>query len=211
MLFNSEEYKNDTFNVGWKFWLPVLALYTGARIEELCQLYIDDIKMEDGLWIFDINENKPDQKLKTNEKRYIPLHPFITDRLNFIEYAQNLPDQKGRLFPELKPVGERKRYGHGPSTNWFPSYKKCCGVVAPKNKKTLHSFRHNVAACLMEQDVQEYVIAMLMGHKHPQISTGRYGQKFKPKEMMEKAVLKLNYNVDLSHLKNSKWVVKDRQ
>jgi len=60
----------------------------------------------------------------------------------------------------------------------------------------------------MEQDVQEYVIAMLMGHKHPQISTGRYGKKFEPKMLMEKAVIKLNYELDLSHLKKSKWVIK---
>ena len=60
----------------------------------------------------------------------------------------------------------------------------------------------------MEQDVQEYVIAMLLGHKHPQITTGRYGQKFKPKLMMERAVKKLDYGIDLSHLKNSKFVPK---
>lgn len=60
----------------------------------------------------------------------------------------------------------------------------------------------------MEQDVQEYVIAMLLGHKHPQISIGRYGKKFEPHLLMEKAVMKLDYAVDLTHLKDSKWVVK---
>ncbi len=216
-LFHSKEYMKDTFRKGWMFWLPVLLLYTGARVEELCQLYIDDIKKVDGHWVFDIDETRPDQKVKSHEKRYLPLHPFITEDLNFIEYVHSLPDQTGRVFFELplvvtKPkrpgAKERRRYGHRPSTNWFPPYKRRCGVVAERGKKTIHSFRHNVSARLMEQDVQEYVIAMVLGHKHPQISTGRYGKKFDSKLLMEKAILKLDYGIDLTHLKQSKYVVK---
>jgi len=200
------------------FWLPILLLYTGARVEELCQLYIDDIKSIKDIWVLDINETRPDQKVKDHEKRYIPLHPFITDELKFVEYAHSLPDKSGRVFPELKRQGtkskrvggkDRLRYGHYPSTNWFPNYKrKECGIVAAKYKKTIHSFRHNVSSCLMEHDVQEYVIAMFMGHEHDQISTGRYGQKFEPDMLMEKAVKKLDYGIDLSHLKRSKYVPK---
>ena len=193
-------------------------LYTGARIEELCQLYIDDIKKVDGIWVLDIDETHPDQKVKDHEKRYLPLHPLITKKMKFVEYAHSLPNQNGRVFPELKRTGtkskredgkDRLRYGHYPSTNWFPKYKKKeCGIIAKKGKKTLHSFRHNVSYCLMKNDVQEYVIAMLLGHEHEQISTGRYGKKFEPELLMEKAVLKLKYDVDLSHLKNSKYVPK---
>ncbi len=217
-LFHSDRYKNDTFEKGWMFWLPILLLYTGARVEELCQLYIDDIKSIKDIWVLDIDEKRTDQKVKDHEKRYIPLHPFITDELKFVEYAHSLRDKSGRVFPELKRQGtkskreggkDRMRYGHYPSTNWFPKYKrKECGIVAEKYKKTIHSFRHNVSSCLMEHDVQEYVIAMFMGHEHDQISTGRYGQKFEPDMLMEKAVKKLNYGIDLSHLKKSKFVPK---
>ena len=219
-LFYSDQYNNDTFNLGWKFWLPILLLFTGARLEELCQLYIDEIKQVDGLWIFDIDETREDQSVKAHEKRYIPLHPLIVDDLNFIKYAHSLPDQGGRLFPELKPIiskpkrpggKKRVRYGHYPSTNWFPPYKEKCGVTSPPRKKTIHSFRHSVSSCLMEHDVQEYVIAMALGHKHPQISTGRYGKKFEPELLMEKAYSKLDFHekIDLSHLKKSKFVIKE--
>ena len=129
-LFHSDRYRNDTFEKGWMFWLPILLLYTGARVEELCQLYIDDIKSIKDIWVLDIDETRPDQKVKDHEKRYIPLHPFITDELKFVEYAHSLPDQSGRVFPELKHQGtkskreggkDRMRYGHYPSTNWFPN------------------------------------------------------------------------------------------
>ena len=48
-LFNSDRYRSDTFERGWMFWLPILLLYTGARVEELCQLYIGDIKSIKGI------------------------------------------------------------------------------------------------------------------------------------------------------------------
>lgn len=176
-LFHSKRYKKDNFKHGWMFWLPILALYTGARIEELCQLYIDDIKPIEETWVLDIDGKRPDQRVKTHEKRYIPLHPFITDTLNFTKYVHSLPDQSGRVFPELKRIGKKRpRYGHGPSSNWFPRYKESCGIVSEKGKKGLNSFRHNVSYCLMKHDVEEYVISMFMGHKHKQISTGRYGK-----------------------------------
>jgi integrase len=50
-LFHSKEYTEDTFDMPWKFWLPLLGLYTGCRIEELCQLNITDIKKIFGYWI----------------------------------------------------------------------------------------------------------------------------------------------------------------
>ena len=49
---------------------------------------------------------------------------------------------------------------------------------------------------------------MLMGHKHSQIGTGRYGKKFEAAMLMKKAVMKLDYGIDQSRLKERKWVPK---
>lgn len=38
-LFNTEVFDRDKFKHPYYFWLPYLGLYTGARIEELCQLH----------------------------------------------------------------------------------------------------------------------------------------------------------------------------
>ncbi|RMM12795.1 hypothetical protein [Pseudomonas syringae] len=44
------------------YWLPLLGLYTGGRINELCQLYIDDIKSsESGVYYLDFNLDTPDK------------------------------------------------------------------------------------------------------------------------------------------------------
>ncbi|MFO7716305.1 MAG: hypothetical protein R6V78_17845 [Desulfosarcina sp.] len=56
-----------------KFWIPFIGLYTGARLEEICQLDITDIRQEDDIWVFDINE-RDDKRLKTlNAKRSCPI------------------------------------------------------------------------------------------------------------------------------------------
>lgn len=39
------------------YWLPLIAVYTGARREEIAGLEVKDLRQEDGIWLFDIREN----------------------------------------------------------------------------------------------------------------------------------------------------------
>ena len=63
------------------FWMPLIGLYTGMRIEEVCQLYVSDLKLMDGIWCLDVNQDKPDKSVKTSERRIVPLHPFLVQRI----------------------------------------------------------------------------------------------------------------------------------
>jgi len=181
------------------FWIPLLGLYTGARLEEIGQLYVDDVKLIEDIVCLDINENRPDQSVKTGEERITPLHDFLVNELNFMGYVKSLP-QDGRLFPELKRVANR--YTHG-FTMWFSAFSKRCGVIG---NKSFHSFRHLVASLLLENDVSQYRIEQLLGHVSEGQTTGRYGKRFKPKLLKEKVVDMISYGIELSHLKDSKYV-----
>jgi integrase len=208
-LFHSKEYIEDTFDKPWKFWLPLLGLYTGCRIEELCQLNITDIKKIKNIWVLDISkEEQSDKKIKTeSSNRFVPLHPIIAEDLNFLGYVKQLKDKGNiRLFPELKKHSER--YSHYPS-RWFKDYKEHCGIVSPPNKKVFHSFRHNLQDNLKQKLIQEKLVDELVGHVVEGESFGRYGKPYKVPVLYKEAVLKLNYGIDLSHLKNSKYVIKD--
>jgi integrase len=193
------EDKWDKANKPHFFWISLLGLYTGAREEEIGQLYVDDIGQVGGVWVLDIRENRPDQSVKTSEERLVPLHDFIVNDLNFISYVKSLP-QNGRVFPELK--GTQNRYTHG-FTQWFGKYRTRCGI---EDNKTFHSFRHTLTTHLLEQDVAEYRIAQLVGHTDASQTTGRYGKKFEPDVLKQKVVDKISYDIDLSHLKNSRFV-----
>jgi len=207
MLFcDSKEYKEDKHRKNCNFWIPLIGLYTGMREEEISQLYVSDLKKIDGLWCLDIKEEdyKPDKSVKMSEKRIVPLHPFLVDDLNFVGYVQNLPDIDGRIFPKMKRVDNR--YSHG-FCQWFRKFKIRCGVDPTPRKKTFHSFRHTVIDNLMQKEIPERVVSMLVGHAIPGQTSGRYAKPFKPKRLMERTVLQLDYGIDLSYLKDSKFVV----
>jgi hypothetical protein len=48
-----------------------------------------------------------------------------------------------------------------------------------------------------------------VGHTVQSITMGRYGKKYKPEKLFENVVAKLDYGIDLNHLKDSKFVIKD--
>jgi len=203
-LFHSKEYIEDKHKHPHNFWLPILALYSGCRLEELCQLYCEDIKEVDGVWVLDINESTPDKSIKMGEKRLVPLHPFIIKDLNFIGFVMGI--EEGRIFSELKRINNR--YGHSVS-QWFSKYRKRCGIEAEKKTKVFHSFRHTFIDTLKQSLVIDNLIAEIVGHSIKGETMGRYGKRFKPKVLYENAILKLDFGIDLKHLKNSKYVIKD--
>ncbi len=45
------------------------------RLQEILQLYVEDVYQVNGVWVLDLNTNHDDKKLKTDQsKRVIPIH-----------------------------------------------------------------------------------------------------------------------------------------
>jgi integrase len=207
MFCGSPEYGEDRLDKASSFWLPIIALYTGMRLEEICQLYVSDVKEIDGVWGFEVveDEDKEDKSVKTSEKRFVPLHPLLLQELNFLAYMNALPEQQGRVFPDLTRIGNR--YGHHVSL-WFKKFRESCGIIAPPRRKTFHSFRHTVVDHLLQKGASDIAVASLVGHAFKGVTLQVYKKPLRPKNVLEQAVLKLDYGIDLTHLKNSKWVVR---
>ena len=89
-LFGSKEYRQDSFKRGYQFWTPIIALYTGCRIEEICQLHLDDIRKEDGLWVLDINDDDEKKLKNLSSQRLVPLHLVLVDELKLPDYPATL-------------------------------------------------------------------------------------------------------------------------
>ncbi len=81
------------------YWLPLLALYTGARLEEVGQLRRKDIKESDGIWYISITDEAEGASLKTHSsRRAIPIHPELLRLALLITLIRS-----GRsFFPDLR-------------------------------------------------------------------------------------------------------------
>ncbi|CAK3251597.1 Site-specific integrase [Vibrio crassostreae] len=167
-IFSSEIYTKLKFKHNYQYWLPLLARYTGARLNELCQLYVCDIVQVDNLWVIDINDSQPQQRLKNpNSRRRVPIHPALI-KLGFIDFIKAL--KSPRVFPELKY--ERDGYGTSAS-KWYGRYKKLFGFGRGLD---FHSFRHTFATELKQLLVPQTVVSELIGHCHGSITFDRYGK-----------------------------------
>lgn len=159
------------------YWLPLLALYVGGRINELCQLYLADIRVDkNGVAYIDFNLDAPDKmmdeealaggdkSLKTvNAIRQVPLHPRLIE-LGLLEYVDALKAAGyDRLFPELK---HNKIKGYrAAASKWFNEnyFGKVLGFTRD-GKKTFHSLRHTFINAVDKYETNERTIAQLVGH-----------------------------------------------
>jgi len=81
-------------------WIPLIALYSGLRKEEICQLVRTDIRQEDGVWIFDIN-NKGEKTTKTEAGlRLVPIHSKILE-VGFLKFC----DERAPGKLDREPLG----------------------------------------------------------------------------------------------------------
>ncbi|WP_248311413.1 site-specific integrase [Bosea sp. ASV33] len=153
-----------------KFWLPLIAVFSGARQEEICQLHVEDIRQEQGIWLFDINM-KPPRKLKNKSAvRLVPIHPELI-RLGLLGYVeQQRKAGQVRIFPNLHPGGADGRLGHG-FTKWFTRYRR--DVEVYEEGRDFHSFRHSATTFLHQGRVADSIVDRLTGHTTPG-ETARY-------------------------------------
>jgi len=171
-------------------WTPLIALYTGCRLEEIAQLHLEDIWQEGGILVFDIN-NKNGKNLKTlSSARLIPVHPKLIE-CGLIQYVYSLKAKgEERLFPELR----KQRDGYGQTVSkWFQRYKKTCGI---SEGKTFHSFRHTFITHLKHKQVYPFMIHELDGHAINSETMGRYGKRYTPGILLREAILKIDYELD---------------
>jgi len=175
-LFSSQIFTANKMLHSHYYWVPLIGLYSGMRLDEICQLHLNDICEEDSIWFFDVNEDG-DKKLKNqSSKRYVPIHSRLID-LGLIDHVQKLK-KKGetRLFPELK----KARDGHSQAASkWFGRYRSTVGVESSdKRKLDFHSFRHTVANSLKQDLVVVGLAAAVLGHAQKGITYGRYSNTY---------------------------------
>jgi len=143
-----------------KYWLPILGLYHGNRLEEFAQLRREDVRCDSGIWFFDINGNG-ERQIK-NEQSRRRVHPAVM-ALGFLDYVkQTAPAPSDLVFPQLQPGGPDNKLGFY-FTKWWSRYRKEIGLY--EKGLDYHSFRHGVTTKMYAAGVSEAVVDELTGHE----------------------------------------------
>ena len=210
VLFSSSVYSHSDRPQGGRgeaaFWLPLLGLFTGARLGELAPLRTSDIVQDEETRIVSIkivDKEAQGKRLKTkSSRRTVPVHPELK-RLGFLQYVEDRRKAEGdsaTLFP-LLTVGPRGGLAESWS-KWFGRYIRGIGIT--NTDRVFHSLRHTFKDALRKAGVSEDINDALLGQAGGGVGRG-YGAKDMERrfglERLSETVEKVRYvGLDLSPL-----------
>jgi integrase len=167
-----------------RYWLPLLGVYHGNRLEEFAQLLRSDVRCQDGIWYMDINDEGAKQLKNEQSTRRVPLHPILLEH-GFMDYlTTTAPNPDDRVFPQLRPGGPDKKIGYY-FTKWWTQYRRDVGVY--QEKLDYHSFRGGVTTKLSAANISLDVRNELLGHEGKSVDQQVY-LKGLPLQMLADAI-----------------------
>lgn len=155
-----------------------LGAYTGARIEELCQLKSENIILVDGVSCFDIVDSKTIAGI-----RQVPVHPAIAVMVQqLVQDSQDgwlLPIKAKNMYG-IRSDALSKRFGRLKSELEF----------GPLH--VFHSIRHTVTTCLHQADLPLSTVQQLLGHETKTVTLDTYSKGLSATQKLE-AISKIDY------------------
>ena len=169
-----------------QFWGMLLALYTGARLNEIACLDLIDFVEEKGIRCIAIrhiprakphtiehtrNPHSAKRTKNVESRRLVPLHPDLFE-IGIETYIEDLRELGAtRFFPTfpLDAKGKReRRLSHDGN-----EYLKLVGVHVERNK-VMHSFRDTVCEMLSVDNMDDVRADQWTGHKNQSIKGRHY-------------------------------------
>ena len=212
LIFNPKTYlpaifENPLSRIKYPYYfIPILGVFTGARLEELCMCRTKDIMKVKGVWVYRIREEGEygdEETIVKNpySERDIPLHPILTDTLGFIKYVKMIEKiGHNRVFHELTKIGSG-RFQQNVGKFFNERYLKKIGIKDGVRKVSFHSFRHSVETHLTNQNVNPRFIDYLQGHSSKDTGGNIYMKGIKPDVLLKECVSKIDWGVDWEKLK----------
>jgi integrase len=179
-IADGDEHKAGNQHVDdWRKWIPLVCMFTGARIGEIAQLRVGDVRQEHGVWMIHIaHDDSAGQSTKSGHSRPAAVHSKL-EAIGFLAFVERQRKRAGgdnaaQLFPELKP-NNRGQIGAEPS-RWWRDYLAAIGVKQGRDGIGAHSFRHELADRLRDEArLMDNEVAVCLGHSLKS-TTGGYGQ-----------------------------------
>ena len=189
-IFSCRYFWQPAYNLPHQYWTPVIGLFTGARLSEICQLTTGDIKeYAPGAWQISFNDDedgeddddgsrrKSNKRLKNkSSRRVIPVHPQLVE-LGLIDYWKKRK-KEGDVNLLGVEAAEKDGYGKVPG-DFFRNRLLREYVGINSETKVFHSFRYTFitrlrqaiidnAGTRVEENIENYpeglVLRQMVGH-----------------------------------------------
>lgn len=181
------------------YWIPLIAIFTGARLGEIGQLRIADVKTAGDIHYFDITDEGEGNAIKAEaSRRRVPVHPQLV-QLGLLKYAQTMAKAGTEfLFPGLK--GDRMGQLTGNWSKWWGRYlRRDIGIS--DTRKTFHSFRHTFKDACREAGINQEIHDALTGHAAAENEGRGYGGDQFPLRPLVSAIRKIEFPIVTAVLK----------
>ena len=176
-------------------WGPLIGIYTGARLNEIAQLHVKDIRQEDGIWCFDLNDDDDKQLKAAASRRLVPVHSALIG-WGILDFAADMKRRGAkRLFPD---------FAYCPKNGWGRNLGRWFNAqLLPKldlkrSDLVFHSLRHTVVTTLMRADVPEAMVKALVGHAQEGVTQQHYFKQGYRISQLRDALEKLSFNEESS-------------
>ena len=172
-------------------WMPLIALFTGARLEEISQLQTEDVIYDgrDEVWVFRFLDLDDAQELKTDAaRRLTPVHSELI-KAGLLAYVDSQKDAgHKRLFHKLTP--DKFGFLGASYSKWWRRHATVLGIT--DRRKVFHSFRHLVTHVLRREEIEERVCKAIIGHEGGDVHS-KYGSEDYPLPPKIRAIARLTY------------------
>lgn len=201
-VFNPATLGKSTQASPYMFWLPLIGVHTGMRINEIAQLLLSDLVALDGVVCFNVTdspdpEEEPEAAARAKTikseagRRVVPIHARLVE-LGLLSYADALRAAGyTRLFPDL--VGGRDGPGQ-PASKQFCRY--CDRIRLADPELVFHSFRHGAVGRMRAAKVAKELRMVVVGHSASEDTHDDYGDIQNDYSVQDKrdAIAALNFD-----------------
>ncbi|MHA2798784.1 tyrosine-type recombinase/integrase [Vibrio harveyi] len=158
----------DTYR-DYRYYLPRMALVTGCRLNELCQLRKSDFIRENNHFWLSINADHEDKHLKTiNSQRMIPVSKALEELIMPLLKTRGIEQHLFDL-----PFDEQNRFISKPSKFFSRTFSNLRKQNKVGENVSFHSIRHTVVTHLFEQGFNEESIGSITGHSTGKTTAGK--------------------------------------
>ncbi|MDX2485262.1 MAG: site-specific integrase [Pseudodonghicola sp.] len=157
-------------------WALLIGMFSGARLNEICQLQLSDIQQEDGIWFFNLmDEGDSNKRFKSDAAiRKVPLHSELV-RLGLLDFHATLK-QRGekRMFPDYTHCVKN---GYGRSLGrWFNATLTPALGIKSKHH-VFHGLRHTMVSRLAQAGIEEPIYQSIVGHERQGVTQQVYNRQ----------------------------------